>query len=62
MSGAAGQAVGSDRPPGGVDQADWARLPDEVRRRIRSAAIDQYPPEQQDAIRAYLRRLAEEDR
>ncbi len=44
----------------GQDQADWARLNERIRRAIRSEGVEAFTEEHQEAIRAYFKRLGEE--
>ena len=57
MDGPAGRAI-TQPPPKGIDQAEWARLNEQLRRGIRSAGIEHFSEEQQIAIRAYFERLS----
>lgn len=44
----------------GDDQAEWLQLPDRVRRSIRDGSGGEFSEEHQATIRAYFRRLGEE--
>jgi len=57
MDGPAGKAI-TLPPPKGIDQAEWARLNDQLRRGIRSTGIEKFSEEQQVAIRAYFEKLS----
>lgn len=46
----------------GREDAGWARLPERLRKRIRSGDVDRFPEEYRESIRAYFRRLSEEQR
>jgi len=54
-----GSAAGLASNPGGSDHPDWARLSDQAQRNVRSEGVDHFSVEHQEAIRAYLQRLAE---
>jgi hypothetical protein len=54
-----GSAAGLASNPGGSDHPDWARLSDQSQRNVRSEGVDHFSVEHQEAIRAYLQRLAE---
>ncbi len=53
----AGEAAGA-----AAQEADWSRLPERLRTQIRRGAVHQFAEEHQEMIRAYFRRLGEEDR
>jgi len=45
----------------GSDQVDWARLPERVRRAIRSAGADRFGEEHQSVIRDYFETLSRQE-
>lgn len=55
-----GQLAGFDAVEAGPDQAEWARLPEQAIRAIRSGSIEKFAEEYREAIRAYFKRLGEE--
>ena len=57
MDGPAGKAI-MQPVPKGIDQAEWARLNEQLRRGIRSTGIEHFTEEQQLAIRAYFEKLS----
>lgn len=61
-TGDAGDAQGLDAAAGGSDRAAWNRLRDQVRRGVRAGSAESFDAEQQEAIRGYYRRLAEEQK
>lgn len=56
----AASAIASDAPVRGADGADWARLSARLRTDIRGGGAEQFSEEHREPIRAYFRRLAEE--
>ena len=54
-----GDATGLASSARGEDQAEWARLAARLRQSVRSTGIEHFSEEQQEAIRAYYRRLGE---
>jgi len=56
----AASVVASDAPVRGADGADWARLSARLRTDIRGGGAEQFSEEHREPIRAYFRRLAEE--
>lgn len=57
MDGATGKAINQPAPKG-IDQAEWARLNEQLRRGIRSSGVEHFSQEQQLAIRAYFEKLS----
>ena len=57
LDGPAGRAV-LQPVPKGLDQAEWARLNDQLRHGIRGSGVEHFSEEQQSAIRAYFEKLS----
>ena len=55
-----GSLKGFDKRHNGKDQADWAKLKDNTLRKVRSGGVSSFAEEHQEAIRAFYRRLQEE--
>ena len=61
FQGEGGRGIELAIAPKGIDQSDWARLPEGVRRAIRqSGNIENFTPEMQESIRAYFKKLAQQ--
>ncbi len=56
LEGATGKAL-TQPAPRGVDQAEWARLNDRLRKNIRNAGAENFTAEQRAAIQAYFEKL-----
>ena len=57
---AAGDAVGLNRELSGQQQAEWAKLREKLRDAGQGGGAEHFSEEQQEAIRAYFKRLAKE--
>jgi hypothetical protein len=55
-----GSAAGLDQPVTGDEQSSWARLREKLRQAVRATGLEHFTEEQQEAIRAYFKRLATE--
>lgn len=56
LDGPTGKAL-TQAAPKGIDQAEWARLNELLRKNIRNAGADNFTPEQRAAIQAYFEKL-----
>jgi hypothetical protein len=57
MTGDAGIAI-TQQTPGGLDQAEWARLNERLQKNIRNSGGENFTEEQRAAIQAYFEKLA----